>query len=394
VRSLVVTPNFPWPPTGGTSIRVGVVVDALSKRGTVDVLFVRRPISPDADLDGISDVSDGRVFVTDLRAWKRPRLDALRWFVSPRHPYYVDAAGLRAARPAVLRDELDRYDVVWATKAESYLLFADGFPPGTVVDLDDIEHRKTAELVAVGRAGRDPVTLVRRLRDRRDVGAWRRFETEVATAAAVTVVANPDDAGVFPRTAVVANGYPLPPAGWERRPTGDVVLLLQGQFGYFPNEDAARWVTGSVMPRVWARLPGAVLRLVGAHPPWLAEVATDPRVVLTGFVPDLRDELARASMIVCPIRFGGGTRVKLIEALAHRVPIVTTTIGAAGLGLDNGVHALVADVADAFADAVVRLTTDAELVRSLTENGFRHYLGRFTPAVVEQQVTAVVDRLQ
>jgi glycosyltransferase involved in cell wall biosynthesis len=339
-------------------------------------------------------VRDGQVFVTDLRAWKRPPLDALRWFVSPRHPYYVDAAGLRAARPSVLRDELDRYDLVWVTKAESYLVFGDRFPSGAVVDLDDIEHRKTADLVNVGRAGRDPVTFVRHLRDRRDVGAWRRFETEVANAAAVAVVASPDDLDVFPRTAVVANGYPPPPAGWQRRPADDVVLLLQGQFGYFPNEDAARWVTSTVMPRVWSRLPDATLRLVGAHPPWLREVVTDGRVVLTGFVPDIRDELSRASMIVCPIRFGGGTRVKLIEALAHRVPIATTTIGAAGLGLVHGVHALVADDADAFADAVVDLARDPRLGTSLTENGYQHYLTRFTPDVVEQQVAAVVERLR
>jgi glycosyltransferase involved in cell wall biosynthesis len=90
---------------------------------------------------------------------------------------------------------------------------------------------------------------------------------------------------------------------------------------------------------------------------------------VTGEVPDVTPYLAAADVLVAPIRVGGGTRIKILEAFAHRLPVVTTPVGAEGLDIVHGVHALVAEPTDAIADACVRLLRDPALATRLVAGG-------------------------
>jgi glycosyltransferase involved in cell wall biosynthesis len=138
--------------------------------------------------------------------------------------------------------------------------------------------------------------------------------------------------------------------------TGERRALFLANFDYKPNQTALDFLLDEVFPRVWKELPDAKLALVGAglgQPP-----SSDPRVETLGFVDDLRAAYARSSCAVVPLLQGGGTPLKLIEALAYGLPAIATPRAVAGLGLCHGEHCLVADGDQAFADALVRVLRD------------------------------------
>jgi glycosyltransferase involved in cell wall biosynthesis len=143
-------------------------------------------------------------------------------------------------------------------------------------------------------------------------------------------------------------------------------LLMTGDFGYLPNVDAARWLTGEIFPAVRRQLPAATLRLVGRSAPTagLPDGASG-----TPDVPHIAPYFDDADLFIVPLRAGGGTRLKIVEALAKGLPTVTTSIGAEGLAVQDGEHLLIADTTSSLVEAVTRLLADVDLRRRLARNG-------------------------
>jgi glycosyltransferase involved in cell wall biosynthesis len=112
-------------------------------------------------------------------------------------------------------------------------------------------------------------------------------------------------------------------------------------------------------------------------------------VSLLGFVPDVTAELHASAAVVVPLRSGGGTRIKVLEAFAHRVPVVSTTVGCEGLGVEDRVHALLADDPDGFARACVRVLTDRPLARSLAGAAFDLYEERFRWSEIRPRIASL-----
>jgi sugar transferase (PEP-CTERM/EpsH1 system associated) len=137
-------------------------------------------------------------------------------------------------------------------------------------------------------------------------------------------------------------------------------LVFTGSMDWLPNEDGITWFVDHVLPRIHERLPSVTLTIVGRNPPpRIQQLAKqDDRLRVTGSVPDVRPYIESAAVFVVPLRVGGGTRLKIYEALAMERPLVSTTIGAEGLPLDPGKHLLIADDAALFAQAVLDLLDD------------------------------------
>jgi len=119
------------------------------------------------------------------------------------------------------------------------------------------------------------------------------------------------------------------------------------------------------------------VRLVGEPDNSVIRLDDPPKVSVVGRVDSMEPELAGADLVAVPIRYGSGTRVKILEAFAHRLPVVATTLGAEGLGVEPDVHLLVADTPPAFAAACIRLLEDRDLRLRLTEEANRFFLERY-----------------
>lgn len=173
--------------------------------------------------------------------------------------------------------------------------------------------------------------------------------------------------------AIVPNGVD---AGYftpqESLPEEPGSLVFTGAMCWYPNEDAMLWFGGEVLPLIRMRHPRARLSIVGADPrPPVAALHDGEKIVVTGYVEDVRRYIARSALCVAPIRVGSGTRIKILEAMAMGKAVVSTSIGCEGLDVTDGENILVADSPEDFAACVCRLLEDPALARSLGRSGRR-----------------------
>jgi sugar transferase (PEP-CTERM/EpsH1 system associated) len=144
-------------------------------------------------------------------------------------------------------------------------------------------------------------------------------------------------------------------------------LVFTGSMDWLPNEDAMSWFTREILPKVRQTIPEVSLAIVGRRPgskiKKLGE--SDPGILVTGRVEDVRPYLAEGSLFVVPIRIGGGTRIKIFEAMASGIPVVSTTVGAEGLPVQHQHHLLLADSPEDFAQAVITLLRNTGLAAQI-----------------------------
>ncbi len=179
------------------------------------------------------------------------------------------------------------------------------------------------------------------------------------------------------------------------RPSGTVSLqpheiAFTGSMDWMPNEDGIAWFVREILPLVRREVPDASLSIVGRNPaPGVRALADEAnRVVVTGTVPDIRPYLERAGAIIVPLRVGGGTRLKIFEAMAMERPIVSTTIGAEGLPYTDGTDIRIADDAAGFAAAVVQLLRDPALGATIGAAAARQVREQFGWQRVTEQFAA------
>lgn len=142
-------------------------------------------------------------------------------------------------------------------------------------------------------------------------------------------------------------------------------MVFVGMMKYLPNEDAMNFFLDEIFPRIREKIPKAKIYIVGSNPDSSLKSRQNKNIEVTGFVDDVRPYIDRSSVYVVPLRMGGGTRLKILEAMAMQKPVVTTNIGCEGLGLENKNTALIADDPDEFADSVVELLRNRELASRL-----------------------------
>ena len=189
--------------------------------------------------------------------------------------------------------------------------------------------------------------------------ACRRFDFVVAVSR--------EDAEIFAREYGLTNVDDVPTGVDTEYFTPDRTvekdafnLVFTGSMDWLPNEDGIRWFTEEVYPLVKRSVPQANLTVVGRNPfPSLVELSRrDPSITITGRVPDVRPYMDRAAVSIVPLRIGGGTRLKIYEAMAMELPMVSTTIGAEGLPVTDGEHILLRDTAADFAAGLGELLLD------------------------------------
>lgn len=396
---LFVTDERPWPVRSGYQIRMVQALEALASVGNVDLAVAvgtRRcdpPPPPPAVISRATEVS--------FRARPGGRLAvAATWPTSdlPRVLIRRDWSPAVAALEPWLRPS---YDLAWFSHVPSYLAFGSVIDAPTVVDLDNLHVSRSPQNrpLLPPRAGRaaKPVSRIARLTDRVDLRRWQALDRQTARRVDAALVCSEIDREWLgdPRAVVVPNGYPAATPAITGRVPQTRVLVLVATLAYGPNLEAAHAFVEHVLPLVRRRVADAEVRLVGrfAREEDVSWLRQQPGVTVVGDVPSAADELAAARAVVVPIRSGGGTRIKILEAFAHRRPVVSTTIGAEGLEVVDGTHLLIADDVTGFADACVRLLHDDALCQQLAEAGSQLHADHYTGQRARDVIVDVAKRV-
>jgi glycosyltransferase involved in cell wall biosynthesis len=148
-------------------------------------------------------------------------------------------------------------------------------------------------------------------------------------------------------------------------------IIFAGGLNWLPNADAMIHFCKDILPKVREKVPGVIMNIIGTNPPkeLIKLSENDSSIKIWGFVSDIREYMAKAAVHVVPLRIGGGTRLKILDALAMGKAIVSTSIGAEGLDLVDGKDILLADTDEIFAQKVIALLNNKELRMSLSNNG-------------------------
>lgn len=170
-------------------------------------------------------------------------------------------------------------------------------------------------------------------------------------------------------------------------------LIFVGSYTWSPNVDAMLYFCHEVLPLVRQKIPQLRLRIVGSCPTDEVKALSADDVCVVGFVPETTSYLLSSDISIAPLRYGGGIKGKIGEALAHGVPVVTTSIGAEGFGFQSGKEVLIADTAEAFAEAIDALWKDEQLYERVRTNGWSHINDRYSVEVVERLIGNVLERL-
>jgi len=181
------------------------------------------------------------------------------------------------------------------------------------------------------------------------------------------------------RTLVIPNAADVEyyrPRAADPSPDGRTVVFF-GLLSYFPNVDGVTYLVEEIWPRIAEVHPKARLKIIGGQPPRSLLALARPGVELTGFVSDLRPHLAEAAAVVVPLRLGGGTRLKIVEAMAMGKAIVSTTLGAEGIEAVPGRDILIEDQPAAFADSVNRLLAEPGLAVRIGQSARRLAVDRY-----------------
>ena len=396
LRILVGGLTFPWPAVTGGRMRVANVIAALSQLGEIDLFTFVDPTRTDL-ADPPAGTRLRRIGTVPQRSFAFSPLKRAGWILSGRVPRALAVLDVRDARRRFATWG-ERYDLSWFHGVASHVALGSLVAAPAIVDLDDLEDEIVRARLGLRTSAGPPLNEARwrqmaaRLQDRRDQRLWHDLQRAVAARVNSVVLCSDEDRRRFgaPNCAVIPNGYDAPAQPLGRAEVGPApVILFAGLLTYPANREAAVVLAQQIAPLLRDRVPAVQIRLVGSAPEAIRRLADPPRVVVTGFVPDITAELRRADLVAVPLRFGGGTRIKILEAFAHRIPVVSTTPGAAGLDVVPGRELLIADVPEEFARACVTLLVDrAQRVR-LAEAAQQLFLRRYRWEVIHGAITAL-----
>lgn len=367
----------PFPPrldgSNGGSRTIAQAVRGLARKNKVALLYLLgqddEPVDPELEehcdlAEAVERPSSGRSvaqkagLLFGLLAG-RPTW-AARWMV-PRFALRVKEL-LQAWRPDILQAE---YPVMG-----QYLCIANGHPVKRVLTEHDPGTPASLEKFRAARGARKVLAWL-------SLRAWRNWEPRVLGMTNAVVVFTERDrqtiAGLFPDAliqviplAAAVPDQPLNGAGSERHS-----LLFVGSYQHPPNEEAALRLLNSIFPAIRSQSPETMLYLVGRNPTPAMEGCPQTNVVITGGVPDVAPWLDRASVVIAPIRLGGGMRVKIIESLAAGKCVVASPLAVEGLPVTDGDQLFIADSNQEFQSVVLRLWADPKTIEAIASRAYQ-----------------------
>jgi glycosyltransferase involved in cell wall biosynthesis len=367
--ALLLAPETPYPLAGGGALRTASLLHYLARHYQVDLVVFRQPGAPDPR----GSLRAGLVrciHVIDLPPNRRsPAARALRnaGRLVRRVPPLIDRfSGFEDRVASALGDRRYSVGIVEHFWCAPYVDRLSEVCERTVLDLHNIESQLHQRCAATETG---PAAFAHRVFRQASLDLERRWlprfhqllATSESDARIVRAIAPGTPVAVYPNALPPA---PLPPRG------DDNAVVFSGNMEYHPNRSAVRFFRKEVWPRLRAECPGLVWRLIGKNPEAVREfTGGDPRIEVRGPVDDAIRELARCRVAVVPLLAGSGTRLKILEAWAAGLPVVSTTLGAEGLPVRQGENILLADGGPEFVSAVTRLLACSTVREELGKAG-------------------------
>jgi O-antigen biosynthesis protein len=227
----------------------------------------------------------------------------------------------------------------------------------------------------------------------------RRKELAVYARADLVVTVSDEDSQILRReglatdTAVIPNIHVMHSLG-ERSPLPRLELIFIGSYKWAPNIDAMIYFCSDVMPLLRDLVSSVRLRIVGSSPTVEVQALARDDVEVVGFVEETTPYLLSSEISIAPLRYGGGIKGKIGEAMAHGVPVVTTAIGAEGFGLQPGKDLLIGDTPEAFCEAILSLWHDKQLHETVRRNAWTFINDRFSVEAVDLMLPKILLRLK
>jgi len=372
-RALLIAPEVPYPVAGGGPLRTASLLEYLAARYSLDVITFHEPGNPHpASLfpEGLVE----RLDVIELpfhsqAALARVLRNADR-FARGAPPLVDRFSGFSEQIRAILADRSYDLAVVEHFWCAGYVKILRERCKRVVLDLHNVES------VLLARCGDSHGRLLGTA-FKRFAAACRRMECELLPQFTDVLVCSSEDAeearACAPEVRVTVYPNSIPYCSVPFRSKGNSIVF-SGNMRYAPNRSAAQFFHRCVWPLVRKQWPDLTWQLVGRESECLPkELRFDPSVQVIGAVKDAVEALAGARVAVAPLLAGSGTRLKIIEAWAAGVPVVSTTVGAEGLPAESGKNLLVADTPHDFASAISSLLASEELCNRLATNARQHF---------------------
>ena len=378
MRILWVGHNLAYPPKGGALQRNYNLLREAAKKCELHVLAFDQPASRPPNTTPQDCVGALRSFCAsvDWVPLPRPLLGGDRYWAALRglpsaHPYEFHWLKSRSMGKMLQRSlertvfDVVHFDTLGLAQYRHFVKHS-----GTVLNHHDVQ----SSLIA--RRATFESNVLHRQYWRLEAKKLRSAEQRWCPRFDVNLAVSPDDERLLTdsapniRSAVVPNGvdtdYFTP-----RSDPGSRTLLFCGSLDMPANRDALTYFFDAIWPKLISRLEKVEIYVVGRKPPtWLTQLsATDHRIHVPGFVDDVRPYFRNATAFVCPIRDGGGTRLKILDSLAMGVPVIATPFAASGLKLEHHKHILLADTPDDFVHSVEQLLSDNALRANLSDAG-------------------------
>jgi glycosyltransferase involved in cell wall biosynthesis len=387
IRILYLAPCWATGRAYGSMLRTSQIARALQALGQVDFVVVKPADDEDEHSAALSaEDSLGVHRIINLRwvgshsLWERMR-DGFDTAFMGSEGQLVDPED----RTFVL-SSLPRYDLVWIHLVSTANAFRQWLWPRSVMDIDDIPSAflQTLRQNHAGVAARFRTTIRQHVAKRRERRLGDRFTTLSVCSEYDRRYLGLDGVHVIP------NGFARPDHEPTRQPSQSPRLGFIGIFDYAPNIDSIRWFVEECWPRIKQHVPDARFRLVGSgsdRP--LGPSGRD--IDGLGWVDDAEAEIATWSAMVVPTRIGAGTRVKIAEGFSRKCPIVSTSLGAYGYGVTDGQELLLADSAEDFANACVRVIQQPQEAAAMADRAWQQFLEQWTWDAIRPRVWGAAE---
>lgn len=394
LKILWTLPYLPWPTTSGGKVRQYHLLRSLSDRGhRITLLVQSKETLSDSTRQQLESVVE-RLIVLPRRPLKHPYSLAAAAFA--RYPLLTSVNGLAPALEnqfaQLLEEPWDIVQIEHSYALQPYLRALRDRRQAFVLTEHNVESSLGAATYQHLPKWVWPFVVY-------DQWRYRRWEKTALAAPARLIAVTENDAAELGRIAgravdVVINGVDTRGFAAVGPDLTSHRILFVGNFEYPPNRDAVEWCLNDIMPKVWERMPEAKLAICGyAMPEKWAGQWPDPRVEWRGFVADLTVEQRRSAVFLAALREGGGSKLKVLEALAAGLPLVSTSQGVSGLSLQADIEYARGDDADGLAFALADSLRDPARAGAMGEAGRRYAADHHDWRVAADQLESVYRKM-